>query len=227
MVVAREIDLDARAERDLVFAELLGERARARRPLDRGVGVVRERGDLNVGPGQLRPRFEAFEHLHRLAARALRRGDAAGTPVHLRQRAERHRLAAAISELAMACERALLRGHRVVHPIREVALVRMPLEQVGELGRIEARGEPQGALVLGCGFAVRALQSRSLPCGRRMLQHCACVAGRLGVVGELSRVRRRTVGRIAQRLEDAAVQQDAAVRSDRLLDGEPGELVTE
>ena len=227
VVVSREVDLDARAQRNLVVSQLLGKGAGARRPLDLGLHIMRERGNLDIGPGQLAPRFEAFEHVHRLAARALGLGDAAGTPDHLRQRAERHGFAAAIPELAMAGQRALLRGHRVIHAIREIALVCMPFEEIGELGRAEARGEPQGALVLGSGFAVRALQRRPLPGGRRVLQHRARVAGRFGVIGELRRVRHRPFGRIAQRLEDAAVQQHAPVRSDRLLDGEPGELVAE
>ena len=59
------------------------------------------------------------------------------------------------------------------------------------------------------------------------MQHGARVARGLRVVGELRRVRQRALGRIAQGLEDAPVQEHAPVRPDRLLDREAGELVPE
>ena len=108
----------------------------------------------------------------RLAADALRLGDRPAAPDHLREHAQRACLAAAIAELAIALERALLRGGGGVDLIREIALLRVTLEQRGQLGRRQAAREAHGARVLRGGLAMRALRGRA-GAGRRRMRSAA------------------------------------------------------
>jgi hypothetical protein len=67
------------------------------------------------------------------------------------------------------------------------------------------------------GLSVRAQPRRLLAGERRELQHRGCIAGRLGMVSETRGVGRAD-GRRLQRRQRSAVQCEAAVHGDRLLD---------
>jgi hypothetical protein len=107
-----------------------------------------------------------------------------------------------------------LRIDRVVDLIREVGLLRVPLEQLGEFDRRKTRGATHGARVLRGRLAVGSLRRGAHSGGGRILQHRGRIARGVRVVGELRRVRRRSFSPVAERMQHAPVEHDASMRAD-------------
>jgi hypothetical protein len=123
-------------------ADLIGKTDGSLRPGE-GVGailgVLEEEGASGVGLGQLTPRRQLRQHVHR--GRGGLHGVAvmSRAPVQSCERAESQSLAAAVSSRAMKCERPLQGTDCEVVAVEEEAFVRVQLQQVGERLRIEPR----------------------------------------------------------------------------------------
>jgi hypothetical protein len=119
-----------------------------------------------------------------------------------------------------------LRADRLVELGAEATLFDAAVQQ----GRPEVRRQPAGAVqragVLRGGLAVRARRRGSLGRPGGPLEHTARVIRGVGMVREP-----REVGVVAtargQGLDRGAMEGEAAVRGDRVLDREPGQLVAE
>ena len=158
------------------------------------------------------------------------RSDSASRPGHQsisESRTSATAFAAAIAQLAMARECALLCGDRLVHLIGEVALLRASLEQTGELARRHAPRRsarrartarpPRGALP--APRPGRPQRSRSAASHRHRPRP------RRGAPAEPGRARAREAADSASSTRRCS--SDAPMRADRILDGEPRELVAE
>ena len=95
------------------------------------VGVHVELRERRPRGGELAAGRVALEQRHRSLGRLSRFGRSPRAPHHLRERDERHRFAALVTELSMTRERALERLDRTGRVVDEVALVRAPLQQLG------------------------------------------------------------------------------------------------
>jgi hypothetical protein len=149
--------------------------------------VAREHAQLRevaVGHRELASRRQRLEQLDREARLALGVRVVAGEPSQSREPAVRFALAQPVTEPAVLLERSPSGVDRVVDLVREVALVRAPLQELGPaLGR-ELAGEAQRAREVRRGFTVRAERRRTLARRGRVAQHRVPIAGRLGVVSE-------------------------------------------
>ena len=105
----------------------------------------------------------------------------------------------AVAELAVALERALLGADGGIDLVREVALLRVQLEQAGQLGRRQLAGEAQRARVLRSRLAVRALRGGTRARGLGVAERRGAIARGIGVVGELREIRRDALGRPVER----------------------------
>ena len=153
----------------------------------------------------------------------------AGSPAHQRRadRAQRHRPSPRTSPgPAVAIERLLQRGDGVILLARQVALEGSSLEQLAARRGRQTTRVAQGPPILRRRLAVGADGGRPLTRRRRELEHRCDVARGLGVMGE-ARVVHDTLGRPPQRLQGGAVQRDAPVRVDGVLDRHPRQFMPE
>ena len=126
----------------------------------------------------------------------------------------------------MALERTLLRVERFLELADHVTRVCALIEEVSLQVRCKRVREAQCPRVLRGGLAGRAQRGGARSRRRRELEHRFRVAGSLGVVREPGEVR-IPVRRVLERRERLPVQLEAAVRRQRFLDREAGELVPE
>ena len=105
-----------------------------------------------------------------------------------------------------------------------VVLLGEPFPELGRSGGVQVTTDRQRPLVVHARLAVRAEPGRLRGGNRRVDQHGFPVTGLVGVVGQARRV---GAGPGGQPGPHPRVQSGPAPGRDRLLDGEPGELVPE
>jgi len=172
------------------------------------------------------PVRKVLEQLDGLPHVPLGFGRAAGTPEDHRQPAKRVAFPEPVAQLPVHLQRVLDRLDRLVGLIRQVALVRAPLQELRLGLDAEPVRESKRSRVLGGGFPMRAERSGAVAGGGRVPEDGINLLRGVGVVGEP----RKIEGSARRILEDGqrlAVQGEASVRIDRLLDGESRELVPE
>jgi hypothetical protein len=222
-------DVGQRIGEHLGVVELLAQRLRLIVPRGGLLGVLARRvqvSEVGVGERQLAPVGQRLEAGHRLVGRPLGLLDAPHEAVQPRERAQAVALAERVRARSAQGQGAFLRGDRRVEIAGEVRLVGAAFEQGGLLLVRERVGVAQHARVLSRGFAVRP--ERRGACRRRGREgeDRRPVARDVGVMGDAGRI--RGSARLGhERRRCGAMQRDAAVRRQGLLDGEAGELVTE
>ena len=131
-----------------------------------------------------------------------------------------------LSDRTPARQRLPQRGDRTLVLTGEMALERPVVEQLGALARRKSGTEAQRTGVLRGSLAMRSDRGGTLGRSWRELQYRRRVLCRLGMVRQPRQIA-PSARRVAQRLQDGAVQAGAPVGVDRLLDRHPRQLVPE
>lgn len=192
----------------------------------RGVGDRVQMTEVDVCHRQFAPGRRLLQAGDGLPADLLGLLRAAEEAIEARERAQAVTLGSPVREPSALHERALLRRDRVFQLTREIALVGATLEQRCPLLSGEGGGKSERSLVMGSCLPVRTQRRGALGRWGRPTQHRPGVSGARRVVRQPVQVGARRRDSVQLR-QGGTMQSQLPVGCERLLDGQPSELVPE
>jgi hypothetical protein len=176
--------------------------------------------------GELGTGSQGLEHGERLLNGLTGLHGVSGTPQDVGEPAKRVAFLTRVAEITEARDRTPERIERFVCLVGEVALVRPPLQQFREFTLRQRVGVLERPSILGSRLTVGAQGGCAFGSGGGITQNSWAVSGGVGVMREPFDIRRAPRG-IRQGSKRPAVEGETAIRRERLLHGDPRELVAE